>query len=205
MPKISDERRAQRREVILAAARACFERNGLHATKMDDIIRRSGLSAGAVYSYFGTKDELVLAALTSSMAELGIAFAPLFDPAKTLPPLEFVTELTATLRRFTKKDGVDRTRIAMHGWSEQQRNEGIRATMQAIYHGLRGQIQGVAERWRASGIISADAVDGDVASLIFSLVLGFVAQTAILGEVDPARHARALAELIAPKVDPRRP
>src|SRR5450432_2904863 len=41
MPKISNERRAERRATILAAARACFEMNGLHAATMDDIVRRS--------------------------------------------------------------------------------------------------------------------------------------------------------------------
>ena len=48
MPKISDERRAARRMQILEAAWTCFQRQGLHATTMDDIIRAAGLSAGAV-------------------------------------------------------------------------------------------------------------------------------------------------------------
>jgi AcrR family transcriptional regulator len=196
MPKISDAKRAGRREAILQAARACFERNGLHATTMDDIIQRSGLSAGAIYGYFATKDELILAALTSSMASLGMALAPLFAPAKTLPPVDFIREFTATIDRFTKQDGLDRTRIAMHGWSEQQRNEAVRVTMQGIYQGLRRQLQGVAERWQEKEIISGHADAKDIASLLFSLALGFVAQSAILGDAEPEPHARALAALI---------
>ena len=46
MPKISDERRAARRKQILEAAWACFQKQGLHATTMDNIIRGAGLSAG---------------------------------------------------------------------------------------------------------------------------------------------------------------
>ena len=70
MPKISEERRAERRDSIIQAARECFARKGLHTTTMDDIIRQSGLSAGAVYGYFTSKEQLIFAALTPAMAGL---------------------------------------------------------------------------------------------------------------------------------------
>ena len=46
---------------ILDAARRCFTRNGFQATSMQDIFTASGLSAGAVYSHFTGKDEIVTA------------------------------------------------------------------------------------------------------------------------------------------------
>ncbi len=39
---------------------ACFARQGYHATSMDDVVRQSGLSVGAIYSYFTSKEELFL-------------------------------------------------------------------------------------------------------------------------------------------------
>jgi AcrR family transcriptional regulator len=38
----------------------CFARQGYHATSMDDVVRESGLSVGAIYSYFPSKEELFL-------------------------------------------------------------------------------------------------------------------------------------------------
>ena len=70
MPKISAEKRTERRGQILNAAWRCFQREGLHVTTMNEIIRASGLSAGAVYSYFENKEDLILAALTTSLSEL---------------------------------------------------------------------------------------------------------------------------------------
>ena len=70
MPKISDDKRAARRVQILEAAWVCFQREGLHATTMDDIIRASRLSAGAVYSYYPSKEDLILAAVTMSLSGL---------------------------------------------------------------------------------------------------------------------------------------
>ena len=55
MPKISPAQEQQRRAQILAAAMACFARQGYHATSMDDVVRESGLSVGAIYSYFPSK------------------------------------------------------------------------------------------------------------------------------------------------------
>src|SRR3954453_19822724 len=52
---------AGRREEILEAATACFPREGFHATSMHDIYRKCGLSAGAVYNHFASKQEIVRA------------------------------------------------------------------------------------------------------------------------------------------------
>lgn len=60
MPKISPAQEQQRRAQILAAAMACFARQGYHATSMDDVVRESGLSVGAIYSYFPSKEDLFL-------------------------------------------------------------------------------------------------------------------------------------------------
>ncbi len=61
MPKIGEEHRAKRRRAILDAALACFDRRGLHGTTMQDIVAESGLSAGAIYTYFDGKDAIIAA------------------------------------------------------------------------------------------------------------------------------------------------
>ncbi len=61
MPKISFAHEQQRRAQILNAAMTCFARQGYHVTSMDDVVRESGLSVGAIYSYFPSKEELFLA------------------------------------------------------------------------------------------------------------------------------------------------
>ena len=73
MPKISPAQEQQRRQQILAAAMACFARQGYHATSMDDVVRESGLSVGAIYSYFPSKEELFLT-LSEDRAEQTLAY-----------------------------------------------------------------------------------------------------------------------------------
>src|SRR3954447_19578969 len=59
MPRVTEQYRASRRAEIVAAAARLFSVNGFHATSMADIISESGLSAGAVYRYFRSKEELI--------------------------------------------------------------------------------------------------------------------------------------------------
>ena len=72
MPKISDKQREGRRQQILEAALACFADDGFHQTGMADIVKRSGLSHGAVYLYFQSKDDLI-EALADDLADRSVA------------------------------------------------------------------------------------------------------------------------------------
>ena len=56
-PDVSEERMGQ----ILGAAEKVFARSGFHTSSMDDIVEESGLSKGAVYWYFASKDDLIAA------------------------------------------------------------------------------------------------------------------------------------------------
>lgn len=61
MPRVGEEHREKRRRAILDAAVACFDRSGLHGTTMQEIVAESGLSAGAIYTYFPSKDAIIAA------------------------------------------------------------------------------------------------------------------------------------------------
>lgn len=58
-PDVSEERRNQ----ILDSATRVFARLGFHDARMDDIVAESGLSKGALYWYFNSKDDLIIAIL----------------------------------------------------------------------------------------------------------------------------------------------
>ncbi len=61
MPKISPARKEERRQQILHAAIACFAKRGFHETTIQDICAEAGLSTGAVYSYYRSKDAIIAA------------------------------------------------------------------------------------------------------------------------------------------------
>lgn len=59
----------QREAELLAAARACFARDGYSGTTIDKIAAEAGLSKGSVYRFFKTKDDILLALLDAYEAD----------------------------------------------------------------------------------------------------------------------------------------
>ena len=58
-PDVSEERKNQ----ILDAAMNVFARLGFHKARLDDIVAESGLSKGALYWYYKSKDAIIIALL----------------------------------------------------------------------------------------------------------------------------------------------
>jgi AcrR family transcriptional regulator len=60
MPKRDDTYMAGRRDEILDAAVACLTRTGLAGLSTTAICKEAGISMGALYTHFATKDDIVL-------------------------------------------------------------------------------------------------------------------------------------------------
>jgi AcrR family transcriptional regulator len=58
-PDVSEERKTQ----ILTAATKVFTQRGFSDARMDDIVEESGLSKGALYWYFDSKDAIIISIL----------------------------------------------------------------------------------------------------------------------------------------------
>jgi AcrR family transcriptional regulator len=62
--KLTPERRRElTRTALIESAAEVFAERGLHAASLDEIAARAGFTRGAIYSNFGSKDELLLAVL----------------------------------------------------------------------------------------------------------------------------------------------
>jgi AcrR family transcriptional regulator len=61
MPRVSPQHEQEVRDRIVRAALSVFAEHGFHRATMQDIVRASGLSVGAIYTYFKSKSELILA------------------------------------------------------------------------------------------------------------------------------------------------
>ena len=61
MPKVSAAYVAAKRQEILATASSLFAEHGFAQVSMADICTQAGMSAGAIYRYFPSRDDLVLA------------------------------------------------------------------------------------------------------------------------------------------------
>ena len=196
MPRVTEEHRATRREQILTAGWRCVAREGFHKTSMADVVRESGLSAGAVYLYFKSKDEIIAA-----IAEQVAAGADqIFDEVLALDPLptlhEAVQVIVTRIERVATAGEGELVKVALPTWAEAVRNESIRAVVAKAYRHLRSRMQELVERLQAAGEFDPDADPAQVAQVLFGLMPGFVLQRVILGDVTAESYAAGLSFLV---------
>jgi AcrR family transcriptional regulator len=71
MPKVSEAHREERRRQILDGARRAFAANGYFGTNVSRLEAETGLSRGAIFSYFPTKLDLFTAIAREDRTRVG--------------------------------------------------------------------------------------------------------------------------------------
>lgn len=84
MRERDSEHKGEKREAILQAALELIARNGLQHTPMSLISRHSGASAGVIYHYFESKEELLKSLYARVKADMGQALLAADDPHQAL-------------------------------------------------------------------------------------------------------------------------
>src|SRR5581483_5092957 len=77
------------RERLVDAARQCLLRDGYERTSAREILQRAGVSAGTLYNYFESKDELFAAVADRFGEAVSVAPASTDDPDETLANIVF--------------------------------------------------------------------------------------------------------------------
>jgi AcrR family transcriptional regulator len=196
MPRITEQRREARREQVLEAARACLQEHGLEAVSMEMIIARSGLSTGAVYGYFKGKDEIINAAITDGTAKLAEGLVPVLTNPEPPPLPELTGQVLRAITDFGSHEGdIDRLLVSIHGWSHSQSDPELKEATRAAHRRLRNGFANTVRRWQAAGTFDSGADPDEVAELLTSICLGFIAQRVLAGSADVQAHVDALKVL----------
>jgi len=196
MPKVTEEHRLARREQIVAAARTCVIEQGFHKTTMADVIRESGLSAGAVYGYFKSKEEIVAAIAEDALSTVDELFEKMLATEEPLTPLMALEGAVEHVVAISERPGGDVTRVAVQAWSEALRNPAIMTTARDKYAQLRSHFEAVARRAQADGTVDADTDACAVAQVMFGLIPGFVLQRLIIGDTTAETYSAGLRALL---------
>jgi AcrR family transcriptional regulator len=186
MPKVSEEHLDARRRQIVDAAIVCFARDGFHRATMQDICREAGLSAGAVYRYFSSKDDLVEAIADERHARE----AEFAEGAREIG--EGVEALHALGRAFFSSladpDERRRRRLGVQVWAEALLNPGIhKLVMRGIDLPLTVIPQLVREA-QEKGELDRSLDPDALARVMLAMFQGFILQQAWDEHLDVASY-----------------
>ena len=197
MPKVTDAHLAARREQILLAAMARFAEGGFHSTGMAEVIAATGLSAGAVYRYFPSKEALIRAIVEERvLANAKDVFEAILAQGVD-DPVDAVAAALEIVDRASAQGEIDITKVAVQAWGEALRNPDILDVAQNAYATMRGYLAEVTRRAQEHGRVPSETDPDEVAKTLLSLVMGYVIQRHIMGDVDRAHYTAALRALIS--------
>jgi AcrR family transcriptional regulator len=142
LPKVSESYKEKKRQELLSSAMACFAEKGYAQATIDDIVQHSGMSKGAVYNYFNSKEEIYLMLLDR-------AIEGTFDKFKKA----FQEDLTATekvCRLFQVYQSIDFKSDQMLKWRSVQLEFWVNASRheelnEKLVHHSRKAIHFIAE------------------------------------------------------------
>lgn len=187
MPKVTEAHRAAKHDDIIDAALRAFARKGFQATSMAEIIAESGMSAGAIYGYFGGKVDLVRAVATkvisASMADL--------EALSLLDPMPEPSQLVRTIVTGIL-DSMSWPSIQTQVWGEAVTDPKLRAVCEEILGQIRSGFELYLTRWQqqAHGLSEKDAsqIGRDQAPLFLSAVHGFIIQDSLQAHFNRASY-----------------
>lgn len=196
MAKLKPEILRERREHILTAAERCFAHSGFHRTTMHDICREAGVSPGALYIYFDSKEALIEGIAERDRAEFGERFALLAQAP------DFMAALAELGRQFFIEDPPHRRRLCVEIGIEATRNERVGA----IYCGMDDYVtQSFTElfaRLKAEGRIAPLLDTPTLARAFLTISDGLFWRRAIDAHFRPETVVPALVAAIAALLRP---
>jgi TetR/AcrR family transcriptional regulator, transcriptional repressor of aconitase len=190
MPKVSQSYRDARRLEILDAAMVCFSRQGFHRTSMQDIVKESNLSPGAIYNYFKSKDDIIVAIANDRRAVERVLLSEARKQPNVVAVLTrlrdvFFGELPGPKERR-------RRRLSVQLWAEAQRNPKIRKIVRRGMSSARHLLRAIISEARRKGEISKQIDPDAAARFMIASFQGFVLQT----ELDDPVQLRTYAKLL---------
>jgi AcrR family transcriptional regulator len=174
-PDVSEERKNQ----IIEAAMNVFSRQGFHEARMDDIAQEAGLSKGALYLYYKSKDAIIAAILKSFFALEMRKIRSILDAGSDLS----IDERLLSINHFFAADLKwlsTAAPIMFEFYAVAARQKGVRQSLKEYFKEYRDLVASFIQRSIDQGeILPGDAEQ--IAVMIASLYEGLV----LLWMIDP--------------------
>ena len=158
---------------------------------MEDIRTEAGVSAGLMYRYFASKDEMILAAIATGWADFEALVEQTGESTRAATAAGYLRLLLDNLRRFRHASpGVDLFKLAIQGWAYAQARPKARAVITESLARQLESYRAAATRWTTSRRAPA------AAQAIAGAVFGYLVQSTFSdADIDVAQYCNGLVAL----------
>ncbi|HEX8362548.1 MAG TPA: TetR/AcrR family transcriptional regulator [Longimicrobium sp.] len=178
MPKISLERREDRREAIFQAAVECLAEHGCAGTNMRTIAEAVGLTKGGLYPYFDSKEDILLAIAERYLESQVALLAPREGAGARLQLEEFLE----SYKESSQDPGATAARRAVVDlWLSAGDIPAVRANIQQRHETYLASLADLVRRGQEEGVFRLDVPPEHAAGLILAARDGMLFQSVKLG------------------------
>ena len=195
MPKVTEEHLEARRTQILDAAVACFSRNGFHQTTMQHICGEAGLSPGAVYRYFDSKEAMIGETCERGQAEIALAFEGATSQGGTPKVIAGLADIF--FGELNSPEMAPAIRLRVQLWGEALRNPEILAGLHGHREVVHKHLQAVVERGQSLGDVNPEVDPDYVARVLLATYDGLVLQKSLEPDMDIRSYVGAFKGVVA--------
>jgi len=190
-PRTTEIQKEARRTQIIQAACKCFADKGFHGTTMRAICRRSGLSMGAVYCYFASKDDLIRALGELGRKNTKVALDSYVKSGTATGQLAEVFD--GAIAFLISADGIENARLSIRLWGEALQGGQVREVLvQGVSAGLE-PLEAIASEGLMQRRINPELGPTSIARIWHAVYMGLSVQAA----VDPAVDLTACAKVVS--------
>ena len=194
MPKLSKQDLQARRDQILAAAIRCFCRLGYQGATMRDIFTESELSAGAVYNYFRSKEEIIQAVAEQTRAENRANLEQTdLSPESAVATLPRLIELYFGDLEAARQTGMARMEVSLINEAAFQGK--VATALKANRTEVRKSLVQFVRLYMAGAMPETHIAPEHLAELMFAVHQGLVIAVALGEEVDISAVAALLPQI----------
>jgi AcrR family transcriptional regulator len=196
MPKLKPNIQRARREHILDAAEQCFGRSGFHRTTMHDICKEAGVSPGALYVYFDSKEALIAGICERDRQD----FAERFDRLVSAP--DFMQALRELGEQYFLEKPAHSHRMCIEIGLESTRNPRVGEIFQRFDRYIADSFEKLFRAMQADGRI-APSLDIPAVAKAFTIVCdGMFWRRAVDPAFNPHAVMPAVLQLIRSLLNP---
>jgi TetR/AcrR family transcriptional repressor of uid operon len=199
MPKLKPETQQARRERILDAAEICFARSGFHRCTMQDICREAGISPGALYVYFASKEDLIAGIVERDRAKLASELAELSNAPDLLAALAKLGE------HYTMEEPQHKRILGIEIGGEATRNPAVGATFRSVDEYCRQAFEQVFDRAKQDGKIAPQDDPRTLAEVVSLIGDGLFWRRAVDPDFDVHKVLPVLVRIVSTLLNPVEP
>ncbi len=194
MPKVKEGYLDARRQQIIDAAYRCFARKGFHQATMRDIYTEAELSAGAVYHYFKSKEDIIEASFVFDYQRSLPVFEQAAQDADPLVAIDQLIDYFYAGLESAAELGADRVNI--QGWGEALVNPRLLVPLRESFRKYKDLLARLVRRGQAAGDINPKIAPDAVGEVILSSYLGLYLQKAARPDLNVGQYKDAVKALV---------